>query len=411
MSKSRRSVVLAVSWVATSLISGASLAQETPATPVEPVVAVVEEAVEPRTPLMQLLDKAGVGKTLDDYNISLGGWVEASVTWSLLDDPAGDEIVGRAFDFEHADPTLNQIGFTAIRPVDPAKPWDFGFGFEHIYGADARFTASNGMDFQTGDSPENQFDITQLYAELVLPIGKGLVLKAGKWITPIGYEYVNPTLNPLYSHSYLFGIVPFSHTGIMATYPISETSTFSLALARGWEQSLRDNNGDAIELVFSFANTPNDKVSYAFNGSVGPQEDDDSSHYRTMLDFWMDYAYSDQLSFGLNVDWRYDSNLGQDGDEALTYGVAGYVKYVIDSRFTAVGRLEWFNDTSRVDGFDCNIYAATFGVNVTPFPDDAIGQFFKLRPEIRYDYATEAIFNGGEDHNLLTAAIEGVFTF
>lgn len=84
---------------------------------------------------------------------------------------------------------------------------------------------------------------------------------------------------------------------------------------------------------------------------------------------------------------------------------------MIDSRFTAVGRLEWFNDTSRVDGFDCNIYAATFGVNVTPFPDDAIGQFFKLRPEIRYDYATEAIFNGGEDHNLLTAAIEGVFTF
>lgn len=406
----------AAAFAVASLAAALGQAQETPApaplkTEAEPAVLLVEaESADPRTPLMQLLDRTGVGKTLDDYNITLGGWVEASVTWSLLDDPAGDEIVGRAFDFEHADPTLNQIGFTANRPVDSEKPWDFGFGFEHIFGADARFTASNGMDFQTGDSPENQFDITQAYVELVLPVGEGLVLKAGKWITPIGYEYVNPTLNALYSHTYLFGIIPYSHTGVMATYPVGETSTFSLAVARGWEQSLEDNNG-SIEVVFSFANAPNDKTSYALNGSVGPQEDDDSSHYRTVLDFWMDYACTDRVSVAVNADWRYDSNLAQDGDAAQTYGIAGYLNYQVNDYLTAVTRLEWFNDTSRVDGFDCNIYAATFGLNLTPFPNDAVGQFFKLRPEVRYDYATEPTFDGGEERNLLTAAIEGVFTF
>lgn len=370
------------------------------------------EPSEPRTPLMSLLDKAGIGKTLDDHGITVGGWIEMSTTWSLLDDPAGDEIVGRAFDFEHADPTLNQIGFTIIRAVDPAKPWDIGFTFEHIFGADARFTASNGMDFQTGDYPENQFDITQLYAEVVVPAGaKNLTLKIGKWITPIGYEYVNPTLNPLYSHTYLFGIVPFSHTGVMATYPVTETGSFSLGIARGWEQSLEDNNGCAGEIVWSWANTPNDKISYAFNGSVGPQQDDDTAHYRTMLDFWMDYTCSDQLLLGLNLDYRYDSKNGQDGDASHVYGAAGYAKYTCNKYATLVGRLEWFNDTSRLDGFDCNIFAATFGVNITPFPDDALGQFLKIRPEIRYDYATEDLFDGGTDQNLLTAAIEAVFTF
>lgn len=378
--------------------------------PVEAAAAAAEEAV-PRTPIMQLLDRTGLGQTLDDYNITIGGWLEGSVTWSLLDDPAGDEIVGRSFDFEHADPTFNQFGLTVIRPVDTEKDgWDVGFTLEHIFGADARYTASNGMDFQTGDYPENQFDITQLFVEVFVPVGEGLTLKAGKWITPIGYEYVNPTLNPLYSHSYLFGIVPYSHTGVMATYPVSEKSTLGVGVARGWEQSLVDNNGDAIEVVWSFANAPNDQVSYAFNGSVGPQMDDDSGHYRTMLDYWMDYTLSEQASVGLNVDYRYDSNEGQDGDAAHTYGVAGYYRHACNKYVTGVVRLEWFNDTSRVEGFDCNIYAATLGVTVTPFPNDNLGQFLKIRPEVRYDYATEPTFDGGDDNNLVTFAIEGVFT-
>jgi hypothetical protein len=422
MLRRKTSWTITAATLAMAYASATALAQEQPnpapddapvpaKAPVAPAETIVEaEAAEPRTPLMQLFDNGGFGEQLDEYGISIGGWVSGSVTWSLLDDPAGNEIPGRAFDFEHADPTLNQMGFTVIRGVDHTKPWDVGFTFEHIFGADARFTASNGMDFQTGLNPENQFDITQAYGEVVLPVGNGLVIKAGKWITPIGYEYVNPTLNALYSHTYLFGIIPFSHTGVMGTYHFDDTKSLGIAVARGWEQSLKDNNS-ALEAVFTWAHTPSDRYTYAISGSLGPQLDDNNGNYRFVIDYWSDLAISDAFSLGFNIDYRYDSGDASDGDGANTFGAAVYGKYVVNQFATLVTRGEWFNDTQRSEGFDSNIYALTVGVNVTPFPGDSVGQFFRLRPELRYDYATEPLFDGGTEHDVLTFAIEGVFQF
>lgn len=368
-------------------------------------------AEEPRTLLMSWLDQAGVGSKLDEYGISINGWIAGSVTYSLLDNSGGDHtLTGRAFDFETCDPTLNQIGFQVVKGVDFKKANDFGFTFENIWGGDGRFTHSNGMDFQTGTSPDEQYDITQAYVEYVLPFGEGWVVKAGKWITPIGYEYTNPTLNQFYSHSFLFGIIPFSHTGVMVTYHFDDDTSFGLAIARGWEQSLEDNN-DAIEVVWSFASTCGDQFTYAFNGSVGPQQDDNNGNYRTMLDFWGDYAVSEKFTIGINADYRYDSANASDGDASCVWGVATYGKYVCNDYVTGGARLEYFNDTSRLDGLDSVIYSATLGVTLTPFPNDAFGSNLKLRPEIRYDYASEDIFDGGDADHQMTLGLEALFTF
>jgi hypothetical protein len=266
------------------------------------------------------------------------------------------------------------------------------------------------MDFQTGTSPNNQFDITEATIDFVIPVGNGLKTRIGKFITPIGYEYTNNTLNPNFSHSYLFGIIPFSHTGVYFTYAFDDAKALSLGVARGWEQSLEDNN-DSLEVVWSWTHVCSEKFNYAFNGSVGPQVEDDDSHYRVMLDYWSDYALSDQLTIGLNLDYRYDSANATDGDGSHVYGAAGYFKYTLNDYIGIYPRLEWFSDTSRVDGFDTNIYSATLGVTITPFPNDAIGSNLKIRPEIRYDYADEEIYDGGDEHDSITAAISGYFTF
>ncbi len=353
-----------------------------------------------------------VGKSANDYGITFGGWAEGSETWSLSDNDT-ETLTGRAFDFEESDNTLNQIGFYIDKQTDYGKAWDIGGRFEILYGGDARFTSSNGADLQTGINPDEQFDITQLYAEVVAPIGTGLKIKLGKWNTPLGYEYVNPTLNSLYSHSYLFGLVPFSHTGIYASYNVTETGNLSIGISRGWDQALRDNNGDAFDVVFSWSNKVGDQITYALNGTVGPEQFDDSSHYRTALDFWADYAASDDLTIGVNADYIYDSGLGQDGDAAHTYGVAVYGKYnPKDWKYVGLNaRLEWFSDTTRVGGFDSTLYEATLGATITPLADSEVGKNWKIRPEIRWDYAQDDIFNGGADDNQLTAAVETYFAF
>src|SRR5687768_10784077 len=80
-----------------------------------------------RRPLMNLLDRAGVAKPLDDARINLYGHVEAGWTYNF-DNPDDDLNPFRIFDFEHNEPILNQFDFTIERLVDYRKR-DFDIGF------------------------------------------------------------------------------------------------------------------------------------------------------------------------------------------------------------------------------------------------------------------------------------------
>jgi hypothetical protein len=357
--------------------------------------------------LMDGLDKIGLGAPLRDAGIEVGGLVEGSYTYSTSSPP--DNIIdGRSFDFENQDPTLNQVMLYAERGTDAAKAWDLGFRIEALYGADARFTASNGM-FDELDDNENTFDLTQVYGEVVIPVGNGIKTKVGKFITPIGYELVTPSGNAFYSHSFLFGIVPFAHTGVLGTYEIGDNLSVSFGLSRGWDQALEDNN-DAIDAIGVVAYTVDDKTSLTFSFTTGPEQDDNNGRYRTALDFIGTRQVNDELTLAVNATYVFDAQAGQDGDDAQTYGVAGYIGYELCPCATLNGRLEWFNDTSRVDGFDAVLYEATVGVSLTPFDDGYLSNLV-IRPEVRWDYADNDVFDGGTDDQQLTLAVDAYITF
>ena len=55
------------------------------------------------------------------------------------------------------------------------------------------------------------------------------------------------------------------------------------------------------------------------------------------------------------------------------------------------------------------MYEGTLGVTITPMPSDKIGQNLKIRPEVRMDYAENAILDG--QNSQVTAAIEAYFTY
>ena len=56
-------------------------------------------------------------------------------------------------------------------------------------------------------------------------------------------------------------------------------------------------------------------------------------------------------------------------------------------------------------------YEATVGLAITPFPDNDIAKNFVVRPEVRYDYASKRVFDGGTDRYQFQAAIDAYFTF
>lgn len=365
------------------------------------------------------LGALGLSKTLQDLNVNVYGFAEASYTYSTSH-PPDNFITGRVFDVDNEELLLNQLDLSVERTVDAAAAakdhrFDLGFKIEGIYGSDARFIHSNGLNFYGGDnpqlSPENQFDLVQSYVDLAVPLGNGLLIRAGKMATHMGYETINPTTNPFYSHTYLFGYaIPFTHTGVMAFYNLTDKITVMGGISRGWEQALKDNN-DSIDFLGQIKYVMSDKVTAYLNVVTGPEANDNSSDYRTVIDGILTFQATDKLSFTLNGDYGWEPAASTTGSAASWYGVAGYGGYKLNDALTLNGRVEWFNDEDGARGIGDTVYEATAGLAIKPFPNDKLGQNLTIRPELRVDYSDNGIFDGGTDHYQFTAAVDAIFTF
>lgn len=382
---------------------------------------IMAQANAPRTPMMSLLDKAGAGSALDNAGITVGGHVEVSWT-DNFSDPAGNINVGRVFDFEHDDHTFNQLDLYVDKGVKASgSNFDLGGRMEWIWGGDARLIHANGVFdhygfpiFQgspgTGDGPDEQFDPVQFYLQANLPVGNGLIVTFGKFVTLLGYETINPTTNPLYSHSYSFGYgIPFTHFGVMAKYGLTDNITASVAVVRGWEQAFEDNN-DSHAYLGQIAYTSDNMDAY-FNFITGPEQEDNEHDWRTVLNAVLVYRASDQLTLVADGVYGIESAAASNGDDAHWCGLAGYGIYKFSDMFSFVGRLEYFNDQDGSRGLGATVYEATVGVNIHPLPGDEWGKGLVVRPELRYDWANHDIFDGGTDESQVTFGVDAIYAF
>ena len=369
------------------------------------------------------LNKMGVGKFLADSNIKVGGYVEGSYTYNFRA-PRNEINEGRVFDFEHNAARLNQIALQVARTVDvpadaKAGKFDIGFGIDMQYGSDARLIHANGLNgYNSATHPINQYDLTQAYLDFVIPVGNGLNIRVGKFVTPFGNETIAPIAtvtgssgNALYSHSYNFGFgIPFTHTGVLASYALSDKLSITAGITRGWEQATKDNNG-SIDGLASVAYTVNDDLKVTGNISVGPQKAHDSKDYRYVFEALVAYAPK-KSPIAIAVDGLFGSEQHSSltGKTAYWYGVTGYVGYTLSDMLTLNGRAEWFRDDggSRL-GLSANFYEVTAGVSIKPFYKDKIGQNFQIRPEVRFDYADKDAFGGGSHKTQATAAVDAIF--
>ncbi len=416
-----RKVVAAVGLVAMSLFSKTARAEE--AIPLadeltlERPAYLADAPTPPEKPLASLMKQYGMNsEKLFGFNIY--GFVEGSYTASF-NNPPGNFITGRVFDVDHEEVLLNQVDLSIEKVLDCAacakeNRWDVGGKVEVIYGADARFIHANGLNFYGGASPqlspENQFDLVQAYVDVVVPIGNGLLLRGGKFVTLLGYETINPTTDPLYSHSYLFGYaIPFTHTGLLASYNLTDKLSVTGGATRGWEQSLVDNNGsmDALgQVKYIF----NEKLTGFFNFVTGP-EGASNGLWRTVFDGVVVYQMTDALSLGANADYGFEPGASATDNSAEWYGVALYAGYKVCDYLTVNARGEWFADPDQARGLSGNMYEVTLGLGIKPAPSDKYLSNLLIRPEIRYDYSEDGIFDGGAEDSQWTAAIDAIFTF
>ena len=412
---SNRKGLVSAAACAVLAMSGLVRADEVaPASPSLQPFALLAEEAPARKPLMALLDKAGLAKGMEDMGITVGGRVEGSYTYSFSA-PPGNVITGRVFDFENQDLTLNQLGLYVDKQVK-SDVFDIGGRIEWIWGADSRLIHSVGLFDHYGSSPDNQWDLNQAFLDINLPnIAK---VRVGKFNTPIGYELIDPTGNSLYSHSFLFGYaIPFTHTGVTATFKLNEQFDLMVGVTRGWDTSTEDNN-DTVDFLgqihYAFPTGDSNLYVTVISGADQPGDND---NWRTLVDLIYTRSIGDNVTVALNADYGYEANsqASASGSDVQWFGVAGYLGVKMSDAITLNTRIEYFNDqdgarlTGGVGG--TSLYEATAGLSIRPFANDAIGQNLVIRPEIRFDYAEKKFFDGATDRYHLTTAIDAIFSF
>jgi hypothetical protein len=396
------------------------------------------------TPVMYWLSNTSFGKWMTDNNISIQGFVEGGYFYDtnnprLGSNATGDSPTDIAFPGGFSNRgLLDQADLLIQKTVDTSKVhWDWGIQVEQGYGTDDAQIHSDGLLDNRGyaagvartNDPQNQYDIVQANASLLVPLGSGLTITAGKFVTFPSEEVISSPSNYFFTHSYNFTYgVPATNTGIYGAYTFAKAVngqdlTVKAGITRGWNQSLRDNNG-AIDFMGQASGKWNDKLSWTFNTTVGPEQTGNDSNYRTLLEFIPSYSFSDQLT-GL-VDLLYvDDPHGSavdPGQSAQWYSVAPYLSYKVNSYFTVNARAEYYRDQGGASvgaGYSANFYALTVGTTIHPFPTSDVLQWLELRPEARYDLSDRPVFNaahssalsGTGDYNEFTVAMDVIMQF
>ena len=451
---SRKAVLFALAGLLASI--GLARADNAPKTSLslDPTVITADAGGDAadRAPLMMALDKVGAAKPLDDLKLNIYGWIESGYSYNHRHIEHETPIVPGPFNHEVGNHyMLNQFDLRFERLVD-TKKFDVGGLVEAVYGTDPGFMHSSGLGFNGNDPTDDgvpadaipdkyrafyQFDLAQAYVDINLPVGNGLTFRVGKFVTLLGNETVDPRQNAFYSHSWIFNALPFSQTGILGMYQLTEQWKIIAGITRGWDMTLEDNNG-AIDGLGSIAYTPSDQLSFTLNWNVGPQNNGDNSHYRTVVDPIVGWQVTKEFKLTAEALYIYDGGYNtEDAAPGVThaYGDAWalcvYGSYTLNDYLTLNGRVEKFHSymdpfsalgpTSDTSLFNVagdfastvNIYSFTLGVTVTPMPKDALLKNLSIRPEIRYDFSEDPVFtqHGSNFKDQMTFAADIILKF
>jgi hypothetical protein len=262
---------------------------------------------------------------------------------------------------------------------DATSAGDAGFRFDLAAGSSVpKVSRSGGLDI--GD-----LDFHQMYASFVAPVGSGLRIDVGKFVTPLGYEVIEgyDGYNDNYSRSLLFGYaIPFTHTGVRLGYTFSPVVSSTLFVVNGWDNAIDNNRSKTFG--GQVAVTPADGISLLAGAFYGPERDDNNRDNRVILDFVGTYVASPLITFGLNGDYGREK-YGE--DRARWMGVACYVRVNPTSDLSLSVRAEQFRDLEGVrTGLIQTLQEMTFTPEFRP------AERFILRGDVRIDHSAEHVF-------------------
>ena len=341
-------------------------------------------------------------KVLEASGISVSGYIDAGFTYAKN----GAGFTDRVFDGQQNSFALNQFGLTV------AKQPKEGFGglVNITVGRDAQVIHSFPEANPVAPGSTSMFDITQAFAQYA---GGPLTLIAGKFVTLSGTEVIASLGNNNVSRSILFGAIPFTHTGVRATWAVSDTVSLIAGVNNGWDQLTDANKGKTLELGATF--NPIKPLNITLSGYSGKEVVTPGGltvpeGTRTSVNAVASYTIIDPLSVGLELlDVSQDNTVGGNAKGKYT-GFAGYVTYMFTPKIRGVVRAESFDDK---DGLRSGAASQKYK-EVTLTGAFLASDSFEARAEVRRDQGNNKVFSdstGTLSKNMTSVALQGLYKF
>jgi hypothetical protein len=228
--------------------------------------------------------------------------------------------------------------------------------------------------------------VQQAYLSYLAPVGKGLQVDVGKFVTPLGAEVIETKDNWNYSRSLLFALaIPYYHFGARATYPVNDKLTLAGYVVNGWNNVVDNNSGKTVGIQAIVK--PTSKLTLIQNYFTGPEQTDftdNDDDWRHLIDTTLIYSATPSLSLMANYDYGSDRI---DGTGVHWQGVALYARYQANSWFALAPRFEWYDDH---DGFTTGLRQTLKEFTITS--EQKISGSLITRLEYRKDFSNEDYF-------------------
>ncbi|MDR1965027.1 MAG: porin [Planctomycetaceae bacterium] len=363
----------------------------------------------------------------------------------------------------NAEAVMNQLYLTFGRRINPrGGRWDIGGRIDLLYGTDYFYTNSVGLETRRShyflDEPTLEpleaaqhwnsnsgtrrlgtaslygLSLPQAYAELFVPFGGGVTVKAGHFYSGMGIESAMSPENFFYSRSYSFMYgSPTTLTGATATVKLNSRLSALLGFSRGWD--IFDKSTNRLSGLAGLEWKSFDKrTSLSFlvhSGEESFRKGDNRTNYTLTLQ----HQLAPRWRYALEHTFGYEKNgaaLSYDLYDVIRgparwYSFAQYLQWEWSERFALGLRGEWFRDDGqsriqkdfvdsyfyRLEGND--YFQITLGANWKPT------RFITIRPEIRYDWSTVVVKDNetgaktgiysNNKKEMLSFAIDGIFRF
>ncbi|MGH7808237.1 MAG: outer membrane beta-barrel protein [Thermodesulfobacteriota bacterium] len=379
-----------------------------------------ERAVE-KTNLEEMMtkkeEKDEKGEVLLGFlkSIKLSFYVDTSYEYNFNDPESGTNQL-RVFDTQANSFNINlfQLAFKKTPTTEGGLIDLIGFGVKLDFGEDAQVLSSVE---NLGDQ-DDEFDLQEAYIHALAPVGNGVDIYAGKFVTLAGAEVIESKDDFNFSRSFLFGFaIPFSHTGVRLHYPAGPLD-FIAGVNNGWDVVKDNNDGKTIESRIGL--TLGDIFSLGVVGYFGPEEDTGKSQWRELIDVVATITPIEKLILVANLDFGWqqnvtDADLGLDDEGVFWWGIAGYIVYDFNDVFRLALRSEYFDDK---DGFrtgtEQQLFEITPTLSIKPFCNKGKLDNLVLRFEYRFDHSNEDVFendNSEFEDTQQTVATELLYYF